>query len=72
VGIARLTAREREILALLAEGRSNQAIAAELHLAPRSVEKNITSIFTKLDLPAAASDHRRILAVLRFLESRGS
>ena len=68
-GIARLTAREREILARLAEGRSNQAIAEELHLALRSVEKHITAIFTKLDLPADTADHRRVLAVLRFLHT---
>jgi DNA-binding NarL/FixJ family response regulator len=66
-GVARLTTREREILGRLAEGRSNQAIAAELHLALRSVEKHITAIFTKLDLPADTSDHRRVLAVLRHL-----
>jgi DNA-binding NarL/FixJ family response regulator len=66
-GVARLTAREREILGRLAEGRSNQAIAAELCLALRSVEKHITAIFAKLDLAADTSDHRRVLAVLRFL-----
>jgi len=70
-GLARLTGREREILAQLAEGRSNQAIALELHLAHRSVEKHITSVFSKLDLPAAATDHRRVLAVLRFINKRG-
>jgi DNA-binding NarL/FixJ family response regulator len=69
-GLERLTAREREILALLAEGRSNTAIAGRLRLAGRSVEKHVTSIFTKLDLPPAASDHRRVLAVLRYLDAR--
>lgn len=69
-GLARLTAREREILALVAEGRSNPAIAAELHLAGRSVEKHVTAIFTKLDLPPAAEDHRRVRAVLRYLEAQ--
>jgi len=69
VGIARLTERERDILARLAEGRSNQAIADELGLALRSVEKHVTSIFTKLDLPPAATDHRRVLAVLRYLDA---
>jgi DNA-binding NarL/FixJ family response regulator len=69
-GLERLTAREREILALLAEGRSNTAIADRLHLAGRSVEKHVTSIFTKLDLTPAASDHRRVLAVLRYLDAR--
>jgi DNA-binding NarL/FixJ family response regulator len=68
-GIARLTAREREILGRLAEGRSNQAIADDLHLALRSVEKHITAVFTKLDLPADTADHRRVLAVLRFLHA---
>ncbi len=66
-----LTGRRRvssmRIIVGLAEGRSNQAIATELHLALRSVEKHVTSIFTKLDLPPAATDHRRVLAVLRYL-----
>ena len=66
-GLARLTDRERDILARLAEGRSNQAIADQLGLALRSIEKNVTSIFTKLDLEPAATDHRRVLAVLRYL-----
>jgi DNA-binding NarL/FixJ family response regulator len=69
-GLERLTAREREILALLAEGRSNAAIADRLHLASRSVEKHVTSIFTKLDLAPASTDHRRVLAVLRYLDAR--
>ena len=60
-------AREREILDLLAQGRSNAAIAEQLHLAMRSVEKHVTAIFTKLDLPQAKGDHRRVLAVLRYL-----
>jgi DNA-binding NarL/FixJ family response regulator len=68
-GLDRLTEREREILALLAEGRSNLAIAELLHLAARSVEKHVTAIFTKLDLPPASSDHRRVLAVLRYLDA---
>ena len=68
-GLSRLTARERDILSRLAEGRSNQAIADELELALRSVEKHVTSIFTKLDLPPASSDHRRVLAVLRYLNA---
>ena len=68
-GLARLSVREREILSLLAEGRSNIAIAAGLHLAERSVEKHVTAIFTKLDLPPARTDHRRVLAVLRYLRS---
>jgi DNA-binding NarL/FixJ family response regulator len=69
-GLDRLSGREREVLALLAEGRSNLAIATRLHLAGRSVEKHVTSIFTKLDLPLASTDHRRVLAVLRYLEAQ--
>ncbi|MEO3924240.1 response regulator transcription factor [Micromonosporaceae bacterium B7E4] len=69
-GLARLSDREREILGLLAEGRSNLAIATRLHLAGRSVEKHVTSIFNKLSLPPASTDHRRVLAVLRYLDSR--
>jgi DNA-binding NarL/FixJ family response regulator len=68
-GLARLTDRELEILGLLAEGRSNLAIATRLHLAGRSVEKHVTSIFSKLDLPPASTDHRRVLAVLRYLNA---
>jgi DNA-binding NarL/FixJ family response regulator len=64
-----LTAREREVLALMAEGRSNSAIADQLVLAYGSVEKHVTSIFTKLDLPPSSGDHRRVLAVLRYLRS---
>jgi DNA-binding NarL/FixJ family response regulator len=70
-GLARLTDRERDILARLAEGRSNQAIADQLGLALRSIEKHVTSIFTKLDLEPAATDHRRVLAVLRYLNAGG-
>jgi len=68
-GLARLSDRERQILGLLAEGRSNVAIAESLHLVERSVEKHVTAIFTKLDLPQARTDHRRVLAVLRYLRS---
>ncbi len=71
-GLGRLTGREREILGLLAEGRSNQAIAEGLALAVRSVEKHVAAIFTKLDLPPAAGDHRRVLAVLRFVRGTGA
>lgn len=70
--LAELTGRERDILARLAEGRSNQAIADDLHLALRSVEKHVTSIFTKLHLTPAPTDHRRVLAVLRYLNSGGA
>src|SRR2546423_2836912 len=68
--LAALTPREREVLGLMAEGRSNAAIAAELVVTERAVEKHVTSIFTKLDLTPAAQDHRRVLAVLRYLQSR--
>jgi DNA-binding NarL/FixJ family response regulator/class 3 adenylate cyclase len=62
-----LTPREREVLELMAEGRSNQAIADRLFVTLRAVEKHVTSIFSKLDLPASTDDHRRVLAVLMFL-----
>lgn len=64
-----LTPREREVLGLMAEGRSNQGIAAGLVITERAVEKHVTSIFGKLRLPAASADHRRVLAVLTFLRS---
>jgi DNA-binding NarL/FixJ family response regulator/class 3 adenylate cyclase len=64
-----LTPREREVLELMAEGRSNQAIGERLFITPRAVEKHITSIFGKLGLPPAPEDHRRVLAVLAFLGS---
>jgi DNA-binding NarL/FixJ family response regulator len=64
-----LTTREREVLALMAEGRSNHSIATELVVTERAVEKHVTSIFGKLDLPATADDHRRVLAVLAYLNS---
>jgi DNA-binding NarL/FixJ family response regulator len=67
--LEQLTPREREVLALMAEGRSNGAIASELVVTERAVEKHVTSIFSKLDLPAAPEDHRRVLAVLAFLEA---
>jgi DNA-binding NarL/FixJ family response regulator/class 3 adenylate cyclase len=62
-----LTPREREVLGLMAEGRSNQAIGEVLFITPRAVEKHITNIFAKLGLPPAPEDHRRVLAVLAFL-----
>jgi DNA-binding NarL/FixJ family response regulator len=65
--ISRLTPREREVLEQMAEGRSNQAISARLFVTERAVEKHVTSIFGKLQLPADAADHRRVLAVLAYL-----
>ncbi len=65
--LSRLTAREREVLALMAEGRSNTAIAESLIVTPGAVEKHITNIFAKLDLSACEGDHRRVLAVLAYL-----
>jgi len=67
-GLERLTPREREVLELMAQGRSNGAIAETLFLSYGAVEKNIASIFTKLDLEPDAADHRRVLAVLRYLD----
>jgi DNA-binding NarL/FixJ family response regulator len=66
-----LTAREREVLALMAEGRSNTAIAESLVVTPGAVEKHITNIFAKLDLAACDDDHRRVLAVLAYLRVAG-
>jgi DNA-binding NarL/FixJ family response regulator len=63
-----LTAREREVLGLMAEGRTNRAIAGELFLSERAVERHVTSIFNKLDLPSGGEDHRRVLAVLAYLQ----
>jgi DNA-binding NarL/FixJ family response regulator len=65
--IERLTPREREVLALMAEGRSNTAIGQALVITDGAVEKHVRNIFTKLDLPPAESDHRRVLAVLRWM-----
>jgi DNA-binding NarL/FixJ family response regulator len=67
--IEELTDREREVLALMAEGRSNQAISQRLFLSPKTVEAHVRSIFTRLDLPATPDDHRRVLAVLAFLRA---
>ena len=64
-----LSPREREVLELMAEGRSNHAIAEALVVTERAVEKHVTSIFGKLKLPPTAEDHRRVLAVLHFLRS---
>ena len=64
-----ITPREREVLALMAEGRSNHAIAEQMVVTERAVEKHVTSIFGKLDLAPAAEDHRRVLAVLTYLRA---
>jgi DNA-binding NarL/FixJ family response regulator len=65
--LSQLTAREHEVLGLMAEGRSNSGIAERLVVTERAVEKHVTSIFGKLRLPAAPADHRRVLAVLAYL-----
>jgi DNA-binding NarL/FixJ family response regulator len=67
--LERLTPRERTVLSLMAEGRSNAAIAQALVVSDGAVEKHVSNIFTKLDLPPAPEDHRRVLAVLRWMES---
>ena len=67
--VTRLTDREREVLALIAEGRSNGAIAQRLVVSDKAVSKHCTSIFAKLDLPPSDDDNRRVLAVLAYLDS---
>ena len=65
-----LSRREREVLGLMAEGRSDAAIAERLVVSPGAVEKHISNIFTKIDLPDAGADNRRVLAVLAWLKTR--
>jgi DNA-binding NarL/FixJ family response regulator len=67
--ISVLSVREKEVLSLMAEGRSNAAIASDLVVSEGAVEKHVANIFTKFDLPVTQSDHRRVLAVLRYLDS---
>jgi DNA-binding NarL/FixJ family response regulator len=67
-----LSAREREVIALMAEGRSNAGIARQIWVAESTVEKHVHSILGKLDLPDSADDHRRVLAVLAYLSSAGN
>jgi DNA-binding NarL/FixJ family response regulator len=69
--LAALTPREREVISLMAEGRTNAAIARALVVTAGAVEKHISNIFAKLDLPATDDDHRRVLAVLTFLGANG-
>jgi DNA-binding NarL/FixJ family response regulator len=68
----RLSHREREVLALMAEGRSNAAISSMLGMGERTLEAHVRQIFQKLDLPPSADDHRRVLAVVRYLQDRSS
>jgi serine/threonine-protein kinase PknK len=68
--LAALSAREREVLALVAEGRSNGGIARQLWVTEGTVEKHVQHILTKLQIPASDDDHRRVLAVITFLEAR--
>jgi DNA-binding NarL/FixJ family response regulator len=68
-GLSALTAREQEVLALMAEGQTNAAIASALDISQRAVEKHTAGIFTKLRLPRTEEGHRRVLAVLRYLEA---
>jgi len=67
--LAQLTAREREVLALIAEGMSNKAVAARLFVTERTVEAHVTQIFQKLDLTESTGQHRRVLGVLTFLRA---
>ena len=66
--IGQLTAREREVLELMAQGRSNAAIAARMFVTEKAIGKHTNNIFAKLDLPQAADDNRRVLAVLAWLD----
>lgn len=67
--VTRLTRREREVLALIAEGYTNQAICRSLFIAPKTLERHVQNVFLKLDLPPDAGRHRRVSAVLAWLRS---
>ena len=67
--LAGLTPREREVLSLIAQGRSNAAVAGTLFISPKVVEKHVASIFDKLGLPPSDTDNRRVIAAIRYLES---
>ena len=67
--VADLTPRERDVLGLMAEGRSNQSICDELYISPKTLERHVQHIFTKLQLPPSPDDHRRVRAVLAWLNS---
>jgi len=67
--VDQLTARERDVLRLMAEGRSNASIGAELYLSAKTVETHIAQVFAKLGLPPSSHDNRRVLAVLTWLRS---
>lgn len=67
--LTELTPREREVLGLMAQGRSNTAIAGTIRVTERAVEKHVTNIFSKFDLPPSDADHRRVLAVIRYLQN---
>ena len=69
--LARLTPREQDVLRLMAQGRSNSAISRELYIGEGAVEKNVSSIFLKLGLAPTGDDHRRVLAVLQWMEHGG-
>ncbi len=70
--LARLTPRERQVLALMAEGLTNMGIASRLWLTPRTIETHVGNILNKLDLPLGTDDHRRVLAVIAYLDSQGA